>query len=140
MNAQELAALLNGRQYREEMTREEEKFAKTNKLLVLFGASDDLLEFRGVINDEASAWEGTTLYLDNKLNIVNPLDDYELPENFDPRDMKCRIDAIWCPEELDASWLIKVNVPSYSFDIMEDDDLYCRGVVIDLSINLDETG
>ena len=43
-----------------------------------------------------------------------------------------RIDAYWCPKELDCSWAYKSSVPASTFDIMEDGELYCRGIVIDL--------
>ena len=47
MTKEQLAELLNGNEYRDEMTKEQEQAAKQNNLLVLFGASDDLLEMRG---------------------------------------------------------------------------------------------
>jgi hypothetical protein len=36
MNAKELASVLNGREYREEITEDEEKIAKENNLVVIF--------------------------------------------------------------------------------------------------------
>ena len=55
MTKEQLAELLNGNEYRDEMTKEQEQAAKQNNLLVLFGASDDLLEMRGAIRDEVGA-------------------------------------------------------------------------------------
>jgi hypothetical protein len=45
MNAKELAKLLNGREYRKEITKEEIQKAKENNLVIIFGYSDDNLEF-----------------------------------------------------------------------------------------------
>ncbi len=41
MTKEELAALINGRKYRHELTDKEEKAAKDARLVVVFGASDD---------------------------------------------------------------------------------------------------
>lgn len=43
------------------------------------------------------------------------------------------IEAIWSPDEIDASWLIKTDIPHATFDILEDGDLFCRGVVFALA-------
>ncbi|HET8685200.1 MAG TPA: hypothetical protein VFM18_00895 [Methanosarcina sp.] len=74
MNSKELAALLNGRQYRAEITKDEECQATQNNLVVVFGASDDLMEFRGAIDDELGAWEGTTAYLTKDGLLQNDCD------------------------------------------------------------------
>ncbi len=55
MDAKELAAKLNGRKYCREMTREESEQAAAAGLVVVHGASDDLIEFRGAIRDEGGA-------------------------------------------------------------------------------------
>lgn len=60
MTAAELAALLNGREYRKEMSRDEEQVAKAAGLVVVFGASDDLMELRGAISDEVGCYDGGT--------------------------------------------------------------------------------
>ena len=69
MTKEQLAELLNGNEYRDEMTKEQEQAAKQNNLLVLFGASDDLLEMRGAIRDEVGAYDGGeyALALDGEL-------------------------------------------------------------------------
>ena len=42
MTAKELAELLNGREYGNEITSDEEKLAKESGLVVVFGYSDDM--------------------------------------------------------------------------------------------------
>jgi len=52
MTAAEFAEMLNGREYGNELTRNEEAMAKEYGLVVAYGASDDLMEFGGAICDE----------------------------------------------------------------------------------------
>lgn len=63
---EQFAELLNGNEYRDEMTKEQECIAKENNLLVVFGASDDLLEVRGAISDEYGAYDGGEFLLVKK--------------------------------------------------------------------------
>jgi hypothetical protein len=53
MTKEELAAILNDREYGAEITEIEAKLAKKDGLVVVFGHSDDCVEFRGAIEDEA---------------------------------------------------------------------------------------
>ena len=66
MNAKELAAKLNGREYLQEITRGEAELAKASGLVVVYGASDDLIEFRGAIRDEGDCYDGGTVLIDAK--------------------------------------------------------------------------
>jgi hypothetical protein len=59
--AKEWADRLNGRQYRGELTRSEGDQANTDRVLIVYGASDDLTEFDGILWDEAGAYNGATL-------------------------------------------------------------------------------
>lgn len=137
MNKEKFAEMLNGRNYRNECSIEENELAKNNDLLVVFGASDDLMEFRGVIYDELGAWDGVVAYItankQNKLDILQVDDDNDIDE-YRPF---TKIEAEWCPKgelgEIVSSWIIKTDIPHATFDIMEDGDLYCRGIVLDES-------
>ena len=138
---QSFAALLDGREYTEEISEAEELIAKESGLVVCFGQSDDLLELRGAICEEYSACEGTLIYIVEGKALTYPEFKNDLialgkyGHNLIPDII---IEAIWCPESLDASWLIEVEgvqvfpFESVSFDIMEDDMLYCRGAVFKL--------
>lgn len=50
--------MLNGREYGDEITREEEAMAKAHGLVVVFGYSDDNMEFCGAITDEVGCYDG----------------------------------------------------------------------------------
>lgn len=129
----ELAEKLNGRQYREEITDAECEEAKNNGLVVVFGASDDLTEFRGAIYDEVDSYDGTTIKLDESGLIKSICDNEDCPHEVKRlKNAKYKIMVEWC--ELDNySWSYKTKIPHESFDILEDNDKYCRGIVFDLS-------
>jgi len=122
MTKEELAAMLNGRQYRDETTPEIESLAKENGLCIAFGASDDLLEFRGTVYDEAGAFGGTVVYLSKKGNVKEV-----------SKPGRIEVTASWLPgppiKEPWASWLIEANIPFAPFYIFDDGELYCQGCV-----------
>lgn len=139
MNKEQLAQILNGREYRDEITKEEEQLAKENNLLVCFGASDDLLELRGIIDDEVSAYDGGTALIvkkkGGKIDVMSENDFEEIEGLMDQNDLEFNLPSVkvvaeWCPEDLECSWRITSKIPHTTFDIMEDGELYCRGIVI----------
>lgn len=118
MTKEQLAEMLNGRQYGDETTPEIERLAKENGLCIAFGASDDLLEFRGTVYDEVGAWGGTVVYLSKKGNVKE-----------ESKPGRAEVSASWLPKEPAATWLVKASIPFAPFDIFEDCELYCRGCV-----------
>ena len=68
----EFAQKLHGRLRSREIFTNEEILARDNGLVVVMGASDDLMEFTGAISDEVSAWDGGLAWvLDNGTVIDN---------------------------------------------------------------------
>lgn len=140
MTKEDLAALLNGRQYRSEITDAEEAQAKAAGLLVIFGASDDLVEFRGVVNDEIGAYNGTTFRLcpegllpDWPDEVDEGWDESEAEDYFRRKALGfVEFEALW--DEGGYSWVIQPSqsFPIAAFSILEDGDNYCRGIVIDM--------
>ena len=142
MTPQELAARLNGREYGSEITKAEEAEAKAAGLVVVFGASDDLVELRGAIDDELGAYEGTTLRI-TPLGLLpswetvleagaeSDAEDYFLKKHAGIAEVK----ALWCPGDalLGTSWAYETAIPHATFDVMEDGELYCRGIVFRLA-------
>jgi len=141
MNKEELAKMLHGRQYRDEMEPNEEQLAKENGLIVIFGASDDLVEFRGLLYDEIDAYEGTHFIIavpDDEIPVDEDEETFRRAKNLEAVPIreesvvkKNRFEAEWSPMQLDASWLIKTKLPHAIFDIWDDGSFYCRGIVID---------
>jgi hypothetical protein len=138
MTKEDAAAALNGNEYRREGSKELFAAMKADGLVAVFGASDDLLEFRGAIYDEVGAYEGTTVKVDAEglIPTWDSLEDASESEHaayFRRKPNGVAIEAVWAPGDPDASWLIITDIPHATFDIMEEGDLYCRGIVFALS-------
>lgn len=54
----EIASKLNGINYKELVPKELVEIAKENSMVIIYGASDDLIEFEGAINDEIYVYGG----------------------------------------------------------------------------------
>ncbi len=142
MKKEELASLLNGRGYRNELTNEEEKQALESGLVVVYGQSDDICEFRGAINNELCAPVTSKIEKPGEmaLTIINgdtyykPIEEYSalIPQEGCNLHKPNLVDVEWAPDNLDCSWLITSDIPHSPFDIMEDGELYCRGIVFDI--------
>ena len=132
MTKETLAATLNGRQMGDEITPEECAQAKAASLVVIYGASDDLVEFRGAIRDEAYPGENGIVII-HRGGILDTHEDCDCPHcNFAEKAAKCAtIKALWC-EEPDWPWTYQTNLPHASFEVLEEGDKYCRGIVIDI--------
>jgi len=124
----EFAAKLNGRQYRKEITDAEEKLAKENDIVVVFGSSDDLMEFRGAINDELDACDGVTAYLGKYGLYKNECSNEDCPHGEKIKADCKTIEALWCWDDV-TPWKYATEIPHETFDIFEDGELYCTGIV-----------
>lgn len=126
---EQLAAPLNGREIGNEITQQEAAQAKNAGLLVIFGASDDLIEFYGAFTDEGDCYNGGKF----KLHRGGILADHEDCEcdycGYKAAAEKCvDLEAVWNSDGY--SWTYKTELPHASFDILEDGEKYCRGIVI----------
>lgn len=133
MTKEQLAERLNGVQYGDETNVEIEREARESGLVIVFGASDDLVEFRGAINDEGS---GLRTALVDRKGLLPDRDqienDTELEALFARWKTARRIDPLWCKEP-GYSWTYKTDIPHSTFEVLEDEDFYCRGIVFALS-------
>lgn len=107
MTISDFAKILNGREYGKEITPLEVKKAEELGFVVVFGYSDDNTEFRGAISDEVGCYDGGRVFKYG--------DKY--------------IDAVWCEGEY--SWTYNTNIPHLTFDIYEDGEKFCRGIIFD---------
>jgi hypothetical protein len=134
MTKEALAIKLDGREYGEEITKEEEHEAKKAGLVVLFGYSDDNAEFRGAIHDEVSCFEGTKLNVTKKGVIPGDGDhqcDCEFCGYAKAAKASVVIDARWCEEGY--SWCYRTEIPHATFNVLEGDEKFCRGIVFAIS-------
>jgi len=131
LKAKEIADLLNYREYGREMTKMEEQLCKDFGFVVVFGASDDLIEMRGCIDDEADCYNG------GKLAFTKH--GFHWKENGDGTGHwvgENKIEAIWCGDStVDGeviSWSYKTDIPHETFMIYEEDEPYCKGIVFSI--------
>jgi len=130
MKIQEFANMLNGRQYREEITKQEEQQAKELGYVVVFGYSDDNTEFRGAIYDEVGCYDGGTAYLD-KNGIIEACGD-ECRHYQKAIENAFEIEAIFCNGKHGFDWEYETEIPHATFEIYDEDEKYCRGIVFDI--------
>jgi hypothetical protein len=131
MTPQELAAQLDGRNYREEITDDEANAAYDAGLVVVFGASDDLVELRGKIDNEVGAYNGTTIYLTSAGLLENECNDDGCPYFEKLKESASAIEAQF--DKDGYTWTYKTAIPHAVFDITEDGEKYCRGIVFALA-------
>lgn len=112
MTLKEFAQMLDGSEYLNEITKEEKALAKELGFVVVFGYSDDNAELRGAIDDEIDCFNGGVLEHD---------------------DLPSAVYADWCPEDIDCSWAYRTSIPHENFNIYENGELYCVGIVCDIN-------
>lgn len=143
MTPAEFAARLHGRTYRNEITRPESAEAKAAGLVVVYGYSDDNVELDGAVRDEISAYDGTTVFLGKDGEIHKPWDvliEGELDESIFDAWFKRKasgvrsIEARWCHKDADGfAWSFVTDIPHATFDISDDGEPFCRGIVFALT-------
>ena len=112
--------------YRDEPSREAIDYAKENGIVIVWGESDDLIEFRGAIYDEGDCYEGGTIYL-NQEGLFG--DDCDCNYAQRAKESCIKLSAIWCGKDTDWTWSYKIDVQHETFEIYDDDEKYCQGIV-----------
>ncbi len=152
---EDLAKLLDGNEYRDELDNMANinviDLCKEKGWIVVYGASDDLLEIDGAISDELGAWEGCVakfykkgefypeyeeedIYHKASEDSFFAIDDKELNRIKFAKEDALIIESVWSPSGKDVSWEINcTGAPHVSFNVMEDDEVYCEALVIDIS-------
>lgn len=124
----ELSKLLNNRQYGSIITDEEINIAKESNLVVVYGASDDLIEFAGAINEEYGCYGSNRFPMSSNGIIDCNCDNPHCPYFKEIlRLCKYWLEAKWNVEGY--SWIYTINVPFKTFDVLEDNKKYCRGII-----------
>lgn len=132
MTKEEAAAALNGCEYGEEGCKELFAQMGADGLVAVFGASDDLMEFRGAIYDEIGCYGGGTAYL-TRAGLLNRIcNNYDCPHERDREKIAPRIEANW-DDGHGFAWTYTTEIPHAKFIVKEGDELYCEGIVFALS-------
>ena len=154
LTKEQLAALLDGGEYRAGISKEIGKTAKENNLVIITGASDDLIELHGAIHEEIGAT--VNIFLTRKgvpVSDCDEGDDCPYFKKWKTTALKQgsikEIEVYWdgecgrktlSPEEYAAlgkpTWCFKTTLPHAVFSMYDtegdDRDFFCRGMVIDL--------
>jgi hypothetical protein len=129
MNKEELAKLMDGRQYGEELSKSEEAAAKAAGLVAMFGYSDDNVEFRGAIHEEVSACGSPTEIFFGAKGPLEPHDERECECLYCGYAAAIKDAKKIAAEFTRDGWVFKTEIPHATFTIMEDDDTYGQGIV-----------
>lgn len=107
-------------------------------MIVVLGASDDLIEFHGAFRDEAGAGDEEVIIISEKGILEKPIHDDMDEEDFEEQFLEYveskkrgnKIVSFWDTEGY--SWCYGTDLPHATFEIFEDGEKYCRGMVIDI--------
>ncbi len=130
MELKEFAEMLNGKEYGYPQFKPEEiQIAKENGFVIVYGASDDLMEFDGAIYDEAGCFDGGEVWFNREGVVDTPT----IPKD------RC-IETLWCDDCARderggiITWTYKTDIPHETFMIYDEGESYCRGIVFDVNV------
>lgn len=138
MQKEQLAEQLSGIQYpaHRAITKDQIAAAKAAGLVIVFGASDDLMEFEGAIRDEFGCCDGGTALVDARglldRSQIDDDDDEAIADYVARKKTARQIEALWAKED-GYSWTYRTDIPHATFEIMDEEDSYCRGIVFALA-------
>ena len=133
MTAAELAAKLDGRKIGTEILKAESSTAKDAGLVVVYGYSDDNVEFAGAIDDEVGAYNGATIYITTAGVLKEPdCDRDDCPYFAKEREKAKTIKAVWNDNFGGPAWTFETDIPHETFTIVEDGDPWCVGIVFSI--------
>jgi hypothetical protein len=128
MTKEEIAKQLDGGEYPFSVHPELEKQAAAAGLVIVFGASDDLMEFRGAIHDEIGCHNSGTASIYNGKLLEEC--DCHCAHFWRASAQAVNIHALW--DQGEYSWIYETKIPHATFEVLEDGEKYCRGIVFEL--------
>ena len=138
MTKEDLAAALDGVDIGGAISRKMAEAARKAGLVIVHGASDDLMEFRGAIEDEIGAREGATAIVDAE-GLIPDFEDVDKDDKdalrayFRREGGGRKIEAVWYETGDGPAWTYETDIPHATFTIMEDGEVWCRGIVFALA-------
>jgi hypothetical protein len=122
MTKEELAAKIDGSIYTTDWDiNENPQLAKDNGLVIVYGHSDDLVEFIGTIDEEIGAYRGKTIYLNGKGICKKKKANHHITADYT------------------SYWNILGTMPHAKFQVVEDEDsagpreVQCKGIVFHIN-------
>ena len=130
MTKEELAARLDGREYRSETTNVDIVDAMNSGLVMIYGASDDLVELEGTITEEIGvSSRGSEFWLFRSGIPVSECGDDDCPYFKREREKA----ELFFVEYTTTGWRFTTSVPHAAFTIFENGEVYGTGIVIDVN-------
>lgn len=131
MDIKEFAKSISGKEYGyPQFTKDEIETAKKNGFVIVYGASDDLMEFEGAIRDEGGCFDGGRVYF-NKTEVCQDESDRSAFDNYS--------NSINAVRDRDTdengkliTWTYETEIPHETFMIYEGGEPYCRGIVFSI--------
>ena len=127
---EDIAAMLDCRQYGSELKKDEARKANESGLVVVFGQSDDTVRFMGAFDDEASAYNATLIPIDKSGLLENKCYDQNCPYF---AEKKASAKSIKAEYGKDGVWKFETDIPHSTFKIFEGAELYSVGIVFSVS-------
>lgn len=108
-----------------DLTPAQKAFCKANGIIVVYGYSDDNVEFDGAIRAEVGAWEGATI----PVNADGPVECCECECKHFRTAIKNsnKIKAFWCRSEW--CWEFETDITHEEFEFWSDGEPFCKGIV-----------
>lgn len=128
-DVKDLAELLDGREYRHELTKEEEQQARQLGLVVVFGISDDTARLKGAIDDDECCYDGgdIIIYKDGLLEYcADECSHYRIA-----LEESKNIHAHW--DNGSPNWVYETEIPHEKFTVIRGGKEFCEGIVFSVS-------
>ena len=127
MDLKEFAAKLDGGEMGMEVSEEIRQIARINDIVIIYGDSDDLMIIDGSIEDEAYCYDGGVIHISTTGIPQNKCYDADCPYYAESLSKYKTVDAIWDKDVY--PWTYKTDIPHETFEIFEDGEKFCRGIV-----------
>jgi hypothetical protein len=123
--AKELANTSNSDDRWIELTPSQKEFCKAHDIVVVYGYSDDNVEFDGAIREEVGAWEGATI----SVTADGPMEGCDCECKYSKAALMTakKIIAFWCRSEW--CWEFETDIPHEEFEFWSDGEPFCKGIV-----------
>ncbi len=131
MTKEEAAQQLHGCEYLKEGSKALFEAMKESGLVAVYGGSDDLVYFAGAVSDELGAGERSTYLFTRDGLIQNECENDDCPYHAKLKKAGIPLKTVWDRDGI--SWQYETKIPHATFDVMEDGDIYCRGIVFALA-------
>lgn len=128
MTPQEAAAQLDGREYGSELPDGFRVLLRKDRLIAVFGYSDDVVIVEGVDDDEC----GSETYFTSDGLLKSECEDDDCPY-FAREKARAQLVTALFDSGNGFSWQFETEIPHAKFVIKEDNENFCEGIVFALA-------